>query len=173
MIKLYLTALAVVATLITIIPAPQALAGSSCDAPASPGVNWAGCDFSNANLSRVDLTGANLQGANFQGATLSFIKAEDADFSGANLDSAVMLGADLEGANFNGANMNGAFLTKSLIAGATFDGTSLSNTYWNNGSKCSSQSVTVCSTEKYLVQASAGTIRCSEISAITCRRRCK
>jgi len=130
MIKLYLISVAVVATLITTIPAPQALASSSCDTPASPGINWAGCDFSNTNLS---LTGANLQGANFQGATLSFIKAEGADFSGANLNSAVMLGADLEGANFDGANMNGAFLTKSLIAG--------------NGSKCSSASVTVCSPE--------------------------
>jgi uncharacterized protein YjbI with pentapeptide repeats len=59
-------------------------------APA-PGVDWSGCDLSQAIFQDADLTDANLTNANFTNAFLS---------------GSVFTGANISGANFSGAVMN-------------------------------------------------------------------
>ena len=63
------------------------LAGVLNIAPA-PGINWIGCNLTNADLSFADLTGANLAETILTGANLA-----GADISGANVASATFAGA--------------------------------------------------------------------------------
>ncbi|HSG31866.1 MAG TPA: pentapeptide repeat-containing protein [Thermodesulfobacteriota bacterium] len=112
---------------------------AKCEDPASPNVNWQGCNKVGVYLKNKDLSGANLQGANLRGANF-----EGANLSGANLNEAILLGAKLEGANLEGATITSAFLTKALVAGIKLKGAILDNTYWVNGKQCKPGSVGEC-----------------------------
>jgi uncharacterized protein YjbI with pentapeptide repeats len=61
------------------------------------------CNFSNANMKKLDLQGFNLQGANLEGANLSGAKLANANLKNANLNRANLTGADLgcSGITFN------------------------------------------------------------------------
>ena len=61
------------------------------------------CNFSNANMKKLDLQGFNLQGANLEGANLSGAKLANANLKNANLNRANLTGADLgcNGITFN------------------------------------------------------------------------
>ena len=61
------------------------------------------CNFSNANMKKLDLQGFNLQGANLEGANLSGAKLANANLKNANLNRANLSGADLgcSGITFN------------------------------------------------------------------------
>lgn len=86
-------------------------------------------DFSNENISLLDLSGSNLSGANFKGACLwvadlTNAKLTRANFSGAEMQDteicyADLSGADLFNANFNNANLRGANLTSADIRGSS------------------------------------------------------
>ena len=84
---------------------------------ATPGVNWAGCDLSNADLPFAALTGANLTGANLTGANLFF-----ADMTGASLAGANLAGANLFVAYLTNADLTNADLTGSILTSANLDG---------------------------------------------------
>lgn len=116
-----------------------------------PGVDWSGCnltdadlyaaDLAKANLSKADLTGAdldytslgqaNLAGANLTGAFLTGARAPDASLSGATLTSVVaealtLTGADLESANFTAANLQNSGATSADLDSADLSGANLS-----------------------------------------------
>jgi len=63
----------------------------------------AGCDLSDANLSRANLSGATLNSANLSDANLSRANLSDATLLKANLDGATLLKANLSGAKMRGA----------------------------------------------------------------------
>ncbi len=105
-----------------------------CTLLPAPGVNYAGCDFTQKNpfpigtmLGGVDLSGANLNGANFTGFY----------FGSAKFDGASMIGMQCEGCYFGGASLvnvdarhayfkrvmlGGANMTYSNFKGATISG---------------------------------------------------
>jgi hypothetical protein len=67
-------------------------------------------NFTDANLSGINLNNANLVDSDFDTANLS-----GASFRYANLNYAFLGGADLVGANFNDSNLNGASLYKTIM----------------------------------------------------------
>ncbi len=87
---------------------------ADCQAPASRGVNWAGCDKHDQLLVGVDLQGADLSGANLQHANLKY----------ANLMRANLLQASLKGADLTGVQLGHAV--------------------WTDGRVCAEGSVGVC-----------------------------
>ena len=87
---------------------------ADCQAPASRGVNWAGCDKHDQLLVGVDLQGADLSGANLQHANLKY----------ANLMRASLLQASLKGADLTGVQLGHAV--------------------WPDGRVCAEGSVGVC-----------------------------
>jgi hypothetical protein len=76
------------------------------------GVDWAGCDLSNAYLPGADLSDAQLQHANLTSADLN-----TADLAGANLTDAELKNASVS-ANLSGATLAGADLTSTSMIGA-------------------------------------------------------
>ncbi len=123
---------------------------ASCDEAAQPGVDWHGCDRSNAELAGVDLAGAHLVRMQLDGATLagadlsaatlvqstlrgavltdaSLDSADlsDADLRDADLSRADLTGTTLNGADLTGANLSGADLSGVALIGAVMDGADL------------------------------------------------
>ena len=107
------------------------------DCTPGPGIDLAGCDYSNANLSHMDFAGSDLTRANLSGANLNA-----ANFTNANLRSANLQGAgivfDCGGLpcpapgtflmwtfdttpNFTDADLHGANLQAVHLHGDTFD----------------------------------------------------
>ncbi len=80
----------------TVVPLPDA------------GVNWSGCNLTDAPLNYAQVSGANLTGANLTGAHLG----------AANLIYTSLIGADLTGANVRGAMLTGVILTGATLTGA-------------------------------------------------------
>ncbi len=77
----------------------------------TPRIEMSGCDFTDANLHKADLSLNNVQYAKFVNADLT-----GANFSGANLSRADFSGADITDADFTGAAIDGALFkgTKGL-----------------------------------------------------------
>jgi len=94
--------------------------GAVSPAP-SAGVDWAGCDLSDAYLYGADMADAQLQGANLTSADLN-----DANLSGADLAGAVLTNASAA-ANLSGANLSSANLLGTFMVGADLDSADLAN----------------------------------------------
>ena len=104
--------------------------GAVTPAP-TPGVDWAGCNLTDAYLPGADLAGAQLQNANLTGANLpnaDLAKANlsgvtatsNADLAGDNLSDAVLTSANLQSMDLSDANMQSANLSSAYARGAKF-----------------------------------------------------
>ncbi len=89
--------------------------------PATPGVNWSGCNLSNAVIQYTDLSGANLSGANLSGANLLNDTLNEVNLSNANLQGAnfsfeyQVLNLNLTNANLNGADITASDLRNAIV----------------------------------------------------------
>ena len=101
-------------------------------APPYTGVNWSGCNLTNANMSGFDFGGANLSGATLTNANMSgssFAGAANLSFAilvNANLSNAVLY-AYLNNSNFTGANLTNAVMNGSQANDANFTNAALTN----------------------------------------------
>jgi uncharacterized protein YjbI with pentapeptide repeats len=103
---------------------PAGASGEDCSATPYPGIDLAGCDFSDQSVSTVNFTDADLAGANFVGANLA-----DANLTGADLSEANLTGATVSGADFLYANLTGATFTNvNIPTGTQFGGADLQDT---------------------------------------------
>ena len=96
------------------------------------GVNMTGLNYSDANLSSLDISGSNMQngvfnGTNFTGSSLAGNNAPNASFQNANFTNANLSGSTFQSANFTGANFTGANLK-----GANFKSAIMTNVTWSN-----------------------------------------
>jgi hypothetical protein len=129
-------------------------AQANCRAPASPQVNWQGCDKSGAWLRGVDLESANLAGARFNSANLSLARLAYANLAGADLSYANLEGATLQAANLAGADLTYASLRQAdlrladlrgaKLAATELTGARLSGALWTDGHTCAPGSVGEC-----------------------------
>jgi hypothetical protein len=127
---------------------------ADCTAPAAPGVNWAGCERTNAALAGAQLRSARLAGARLAGADLRRADLSYADLAGTSLAGArlsearlfgtTLTGADLSSAAMEGADLGFADLRNARIEGARFDRARLGNTLWIDGRRCAPTSVGRC-----------------------------
>jgi hypothetical protein len=127
---------------------------ANCQAPATEGVSWSGCDKSEAILRSAMLKNAKLAKVRFEradlsGADLSYANLEAANLRGANLRGAILRGAalsrvDLTGADLSGADLDFSVLVGALLDGARFDGVSLRQSTWTDGRVCSEASLGSC-----------------------------
>ena len=125
-----------------------------CAAPASPQVNWGGCDKGGAWLRGVDLssavlTAARLNTANLSLSRLAYANLVRADLSYANLEGAKLLAANLQSANLSYAELKFADLRRADLRGAKLEavnltGAQLGEAIWVDGRKCKEGSVGVC-----------------------------
>lgn len=95
----------------------------------APGVDWSGCDLSNANLTGADLSNANLGGTNLYNSLATNANLRNAILSNANLDNAWPNYADLSNADLSGANLQHANLQHTNLAHANLSGADLGNAY--------------------------------------------
>ena len=92
--------------------------------------NFAGVDFTGADLSEADLSQGNFADADFSGATLNEANLgqgnfANADFSGATLNEANLEQGNFANADFSGATLNEANLRQSNFTDADFTDASL------------------------------------------------
>ncbi|MDX9767883.1 MAG: pentapeptide repeat-containing protein [Ectothiorhodospiraceae bacterium] len=134
-------------------------AAPDCQAAAAPGVNWARCQKTAANLAGARLDGANLDsadlrrarltGASLKGANLDYVDLRGADLKGTNLANASLRGARLGSAvmidtNLSGADLGYADLRGAFVQGLHLDGTKLDRAIWIDGRECADGSVGRC-----------------------------
>lgn len=104
--------------------------GAVTPAP-TPGVDWAGCNLTNAYLPSADMAGAQLQNAiltsaylpdaNLAKANLSGVTAtNNANLAGDNLSDAILTSANLSSTDLSGANLQSADLSHASASGAKF-----------------------------------------------------
>ncbi len=113
------------------------------------GIDWHGCnltdaylvnqDLSGGTLTGITLTGAHLGGTVFSASALPFAYLDSVYASGAYFVNANMLGitltgsfvdgADLDGANLSSANLTDATLTSSTLRGANLSGANLTGAF--------------------------------------------
>ncbi len=127
---------------------------ADCTAPAGPGVNWVGCDRTDAALAGAPLRSARLAGARLAGADLRRAELSYADLSGAILSGArlgdarlfgaSLTGTDLAAASLEGADLGFADLRNARIEGARLDRARLGNAIWTDGRRCAPTSVGRC-----------------------------
>jgi uncharacterized protein YjbI with pentapeptide repeats len=91
------------------------------------GIDWHGCDLTDANLRNAGLESANLSGANLFAAHLIDANLSGTDFTGADLTNSEFQGAELTNADLTNANLTNANLT-----GAVFSNTDVTGVTWNN-----------------------------------------
>lgn len=125
-----------------------------CGAPATPQVNWGGCDKGGAWLRGVDLSSAVLTAARFNTANLSLSRLSyanlvRADLSYANLDGAQLGAANLQQADLSYAELKHADLRRADLRGARLEATNLTGamleqTIWTDGRECGQGSVGAC-----------------------------
>lgn len=72
-------------------------------------------DLSGANFARASLIQATFRDANLAGASFSYANLAGADLRGANLSNASFISANLRGANLCGANLTGARITQQQL----------------------------------------------------------
>lgn len=85
--------------------------------------------FSNADMSRMDLSGAVLSGMNMYRVSLSKTNLQAADLSWANLRSARLRYANLRDAELTAATLSGAYLLHADLRGANMKDVRLENTH--------------------------------------------
>lgn len=78
------------------------------------------CDFSSQDLTRKVLSGVLMQGANFSNSNLSGIQMARADATGANMENVDFTDANLYSSTFNGANLQNAQFENSILTGSSF-----------------------------------------------------
>lgn len=125
-----------------------------CRAPASPQVNWSGCDKGGAWLRGVDLGSAVLTAARFNTANLSlsrlaYANLVHADLSYANLEGAQLQAANLQQANLSYADLKNADLSLADLRGAKLEaadltGARLEQAIWVDGRECKEGSIGAC-----------------------------
>jgi uncharacterized protein YjbI with pentapeptide repeats len=101
--------------------------GTVTPAPAA-GVDWSGCDLTNASLGSASLAGANLAGANLTYANLGSADLASADLRGANLANAFLVDANLTSATLSDASLTSTDLLYSVLTDASFTGATLTST---------------------------------------------
>ena len=89
------------------------------------GANLTGADLGDADLTRVDLRGANLTGADLEDTNLTRVYLVGAKLFNAKLFNADLTGAHLMDANLTEANLTGADLIRANLAGADLTGADL------------------------------------------------
>jgi uncharacterized protein YjbI with pentapeptide repeats len=88
-----------------------------------------GCDLSEADLRRYDLTEANLENADLRGANLNRTNLTRADLSGADLRHAYLVDTNFQGANLNSADLHDAYLLRTDLTGASLYATNFGEAY--------------------------------------------
>jgi len=88
-------------------------------------LDFSEANLSNVNLKKVDVKGASFHNANLTDANLSEINLANADLRGADLTNANVTGADLRKTKLNGANLTNANLTKAKLTFANLTGADL------------------------------------------------
>lgn len=131
-----------------------AQATADCRAPASPQVNWGGCDKGGAWLRGVDLSSALLTAARFNAANLSLSRLSYANLVRADLTYANLAGARLDAANLQQANLGYAELKQAdlrladlrgaRLEAANLSGALLDGAIWIDGRECGPGSVGAC-----------------------------
>jgi uncharacterized protein YjbI with pentapeptide repeats len=86
-----------------------------------------GCDFTNANLSKLGGSYAELKGSTFRNANLEKADLEEAKLANADLRDANLTGAKLLGADLRKAKLAGARLAAADLGNANLSGADLSN----------------------------------------------
>lgn len=142
-------------------PPPPSSAGSDCQSPAGPGMNWSNCvmdgvrldarDLSGATFYSTSLTGASLRRSILKGANLSYAALSISNLQEADLSRAVLLGANLRRAKLanallDDADLSYADLTDADLRGARLSNAKLDNAIWVDGKRCLPRSVGVCRT---------------------------
>lgn len=142
---------------------PQAPAGSQCDAPPAPGINWSQCNKAGSQLSNMDLSGAKLNSVNLTGVIMSGSKLLKADLSYADLRNSHLDGSNLEQAHLKGANLRSADLSHANLTrtdlsyadlqganltGANYGNADFSNAIWVDGKMCLVGSIGICRVSK-------------------------
>lgn len=140
-------------------PAPTLTSDRDCRAPAAPNVNWSSCtlsgiqaagvDLRQANLSNADLRNANLRGSLLARADLSYAVLTAADLRDSDLRGARMKGVSLRGAALSRGRLDGADLSYANLRGAdaaqaAFVGADLSKAIWMDGRICAPRSIGRC-----------------------------
>jgi uncharacterized protein YjbI with pentapeptide repeats len=100
-----------------------------------------GADFSNADMTGVDLyqgvlTGLNFSGANFAGADLRDAFLSELDLSEADFSGALLRWAEVYESDFSGATFAGATFEAATIGRSTFQNANVRNALFE-GAKCS------------------------------------
>jgi uncharacterized protein YjbI with pentapeptide repeats len=99
-------------------PTVDAVTGAVTNPTPAAGVNWHGCNLTNANLNGATLTGADLGAANLTNATFN-----NASVGGIILTSANLTGASLTNVNLSSVAMSNANLTQAVVKAANLAGT--------------------------------------------------
>jgi uncharacterized protein YjbI with pentapeptide repeats len=108
-------------------PTVDAKTGAVTPAP-SAGVDWTGCNLSNASLANANFANATLTGANLSGATLTSANFNGAGLSGATLTKANLTSASIPNADLSSANLTGANLTQAIIKATSLNKTVMAGT---------------------------------------------
>ncbi len=101
-------------------------------------------DFSNKDLSALDLTERNLEAFSFRDANLENVKfvnanLKDTDFTNANLSGVDFTGADLTGANLSGCEASNAIFNDTKLSKANLTYGNFSNAKFENVNLIESQ----------------------------------
>ena len=91
-----------------------------------------GCDFSNRDLSNLDLKQSNFSGANLSNTNLSNTNLWSSNFTDAILINTSFNGADLRGSKFENNKMINTNFDNSLLTNAEIKNSNLSNINFNN-----------------------------------------
>lgn len=130
-----------------------------CAAGPRPGVNWSNCNLSGLQLVRAELIGAQMQsvrldsaqladaqliGADMKYTSLNLSDLRRADLSHARLVGSTLRGTDLRDARLRGADLSYANLSGALVEGADFTGAVLDHAIWIDQKLCGADSLGVC-----------------------------
>jgi len=87
------------------------LAGVSLNGFSFWSVNFAGSDFTGAQMADLDIQGGNYENANFKGAVLTQASISNVTFKGASFENAVLIRTRLIGVDMSQSRLAGADLT--------------------------------------------------------------
>ncbi len=101
------------------------------------GIDVSYANFSNANLEGVNFSGATCNGSNFSNANLvranlNEVVGFSACFKNANLNKAILTEADFYNADFTGANLHAAHLERANLAEATLESVAARNAQFSD-----------------------------------------
>lgn len=95
------------------------------------------CDFSNSDMSCMDMRDISFVGCNFTNTKLDSVnftntRLESCTFENANMVSAELIKADIDGTSFDNANLSSANLSNAALLNSTFVNSDLSDSKFNN-----------------------------------------